>query len=200
MRGLHLFGWRYLRRRKLRYALTALGIVLGVANVFGVFVANATTNRSLQQGTKSFFGTSDAIVFAQTDEPAPEDDPDRPPPVFSDETLAELGRTEGVDAVAARSAVYAALGAKNGHLEPLPRRTEVSEEDADPDRVAVYLGGFDVVGASRERVLEEGRIYRPGTEEAIVSREAARRLGKGIGDELEVRARRTADGPQGPEA
>lgn len=198
MRGSHLFGWRYLRRRKLRYALTALGIVLGVANVFGVFVANATTNRSLQEGARSFFGTSDAIVFAQTDEPSERDEVDRPPPTFSDETLAVLGRINGVEAVAPRSAIYAALGSKDGHLEPLPRRTE--DADPDPRDVAVYLGGFDVVGARRERVLEEGRVYRPGAPEAIASREATRRLGKGIGDVLEVRARRAPDGPRGPKA
>jgi putative ABC transport system permease protein len=51
---LRSIGRRELRRRKARYAMTALGIVLGVANVFGVLVTNASTNRAIRNQSEVF--------------------------------------------------------------------------------------------------------------------------------------------------
>src|SRR5437870_2552061 len=54
MNGLRSIGRRELTRRKVRYALTALGIVLGVANIFGVLVTNGSTNRAIRQQSEAF--------------------------------------------------------------------------------------------------------------------------------------------------
>lgn len=187
MRGLNTLGWRNLRHRKVRYALTALGIVLGVANVFGVFVANATTNRGLEEGSRSFFGNADVIVSPKVDESRIEG---RETPTFSESTLAKLRGLDGVEAVGPRP-VYARLRIHKDRLEPIPEDDEASGSGQTEGSAALFLGGFDVIAASRERTLEEGRMFVPRSEEVIVSRDAARRLGKGIGDSLEVRARRT---------
>lgn len=183
MRGLSSIGWRSLKRRKIRYALTALGIVLGVANVFGVFIANATTNRGLEEGSRSVLGNADVLVFPKVDESrVGESRRPQQPPTLSQSTLANVRGLDGVEAVGPRSPVYPGLSRNKDRLEPLQGAGASS---------AVFLRGFDVVAATRERTLEEGRMFVPGRNEMIVSRVATGRLGKGIGDSIEVRARRS---------
>lgn len=191
MSGLRAIAWRGARHRRLRYALTALGIVLGVANVFGVFVANATTNRGLKEGSRSFFGNADVVAFPKIDEPVEERDARRPRPAFSDTTLAKLRGLDGVEAVGPRSPAYVGLRTNNERLEPIGRDEGADESEGKGRPAAVFVGGFDVEAATRERAIEQGRMFVPGAEEVIVSRDAAQRLGKDIGEVIEVRSQRT---------
>ena len=62
MSALQSIGRRELTRRKVRYALTAFGILLGVANIFGVLVTNATTNRSVAERAENFAGGADVMA------------------------------------------------------------------------------------------------------------------------------------------
>lgn len=186
MRGLWTFIWRNLMRRKLRYALTALGIVLGVANVFGVFVANATTNRALSEGSRSFFGSADVVVSPEETD-AQESKRTLIPPSFSDAILERLRKLEGVEDAGPRSPTFVGLEARKGWLQPVRQEDDRSSE-REP---SVTLAGVGVALATRERVLESGRVFTPGADEAFVSRQAADRLGKAIGDEIEIRARET---------
>src|SRR5690242_1681374 len=64
-RSLELTGLRQLGTRKLRSALTALGIVLGVGMVFGVLVLVGTIRHTFDALIDSAWGTSDLIVTAQ---------------------------------------------------------------------------------------------------------------------------------------
>lgn len=89
MTGLHAIGWREFRRRRVHYALTGLGIVLGVANVFGVLVSNATTTRHLERSAADIVGEGDVMVVGR----AP----------ISEQQVDALRRLPGVEAIAAVS-------------------------------------------------------------------------------------------------
>lgn len=62
MRRLSTVSTRSLLRRKGRYALTAVGIALGVAIVFAVLVTSTTTDRVLERAVQGAAGDADVIA------------------------------------------------------------------------------------------------------------------------------------------
>ncbi len=62
MRRLSSLGSKNLAHRKGRSILTGTGIVLGVAILFGVLVANATTQKGVDDLISSFTGRSDVVA------------------------------------------------------------------------------------------------------------------------------------------
>src|SRR6266540_2400291 len=62
VRRLSSLGSKQLAHRKGRSALTALGIVLGVAILFGVLVTNATTQSGVDKLIKDFTGRANVLV------------------------------------------------------------------------------------------------------------------------------------------
>src|SRR3989442_9546909 len=62
VRKLSSLGSKSLAHRKGRSVLTGAGIVLGVAILFGVLVANATTQKGVDDLIQSFTGRADVVA------------------------------------------------------------------------------------------------------------------------------------------
>lgn len=157
MRGLRALGWRGFLRRRARYALTALGIVLGVADLFGVIVTNESTNRSLAENTFNFAGGADAIAWPVADR------------FFSGREIKKLRDVPDARAVAAlwEGALL------DGPKHEVQRATLGAIDDA----------GRDALVAPQ---LERGRMFRSGEAEVVLSRNAARLLDVEIGGRVRV--------------
>ena len=166
MRGLRTIALRELTRRKARYALTALGIVLGVANVFGVLVTNATTNASVLRRAENFAGGAD-VIAQPSDYTVP----------LESATVSRLLELPGVRA----AAVY-----WQGFDVDTPKGR----------RDYYTLGAADDTGRSLilSKRLVRGRLFRAGRPEAVVSRSASRALHLSIGDEWHTDLRRFVKG------
>ncbi len=174
MRGVSTVAWRGFTNRKARYALTAVGIVLGVANVFGVLVVNASTTRAVEQRTKNLAAAGDVAISPV--------DPDRP---FDRSIIATVKKTKGVERV-------------NSYGENLALRLPVRAEGGGPLVGPVFLLPIDsgvLHPGPSERTLR-GRWFRPGRAEAVLSVSAAKALHKNLGDTVAPAiARRTRGTP-----
>ncbi len=71
LRSLDRMALRQMRSRKLRSALTALGVVLGVGMVFGVLLLVGTIRNTFDELIDSAWGTSDFVVTAEAGEQIP---------------------------------------------------------------------------------------------------------------------------------
>src|SRR3954470_21650088 len=65
LRSLDGFAVRQMRTRKLRSALTALGVVLGVGMVFGVLLLVGTIRHTFDALIDSAWGSRDLVVTSQ---------------------------------------------------------------------------------------------------------------------------------------
>jgi putative ABC transport system permease protein len=147
-------GRRELTRRKLRYLLTALGIVLGVANVFGVLVTNATTNRSVERRAETFFGGADVVAQRQDDTQP-----------LTPDTVGRLRKAP--DAAAAF------------FWQAFDVDTTRDKKDHFTLGAADDVGAARAIAPR----LVRGRMFTAGRAEAVVSQRAAARLHLAVGGE-----------------
>ena len=162
MRTLSGLGRAQLKRRRGRAVLTAAGIVLGVATLFGTMVAGASVQGGVDRVTNEVNGPSDVIV-------APVGAWDA---TLSDATLAAAKRLPDVDTAS----------------PSLGRRTRARVPGGNQSLDLAVIG----VGTDVERVanvdVTTGRLAAPGTDEVALSAETARRLGVTTGATVQLHA------------
>lgn len=160
MRRLSSLGSRQLAHRKGRSALTALGIVLGVAILFGVLISNATTQSGVDRLVEDFTGRADIVVDA----------PGAFDATLPTAVLARLARlpdvTDAVGLFGFRSSVPDAKGA----------------------RIEIALRGIDPASARliQNYPLVAGAFFSPGADEVLVPRRLLRKTGARAGDVIRV--------------
>ncbi len=157
MRGLHSVAWRGLKRRRARSILTGIAIALGVANVFGVFSTNASIDRGVASQTLTYGGSDVAAGIARPK--------DVDTSVIAD-MKPRLTKLPGVEDVS-----FTFGGLPLDAPEPMSD-TEVALAAHDPVARRFFFS---------DRLIE-GRLPRPDTPEAAVSRGSASALGVDIGD------------------
>lgn|GEM_PF-3532196 len=152
MRRLSSLGSKQLAHRKGRSVLTAGGIILGVAVLFGVLVSNATTQTGVDRLISDFVGDADVLAG---------------PPGAFDATVPE----SIVPRLAALPGVRVAIGDY--------RFAGSFKTPAVADPVQVEVIGSDLAAARRLQTftLARGDFYRDGATEAIVPQRLLDRLG-----------------------
>ena len=166
MRRLSSLGSKSLAHRKGRSLLTGAGIVLGVAILFGVLVANATTQQGVDDLIEDFTGRADVVVNAQG--------------FFDNElpkgTLEKVRKLPGVEEVVGDTGFGTALPE---HPSP--------EDPEEPARV--FVNGVEPSEAKKIQNYEfvKGTFAAPGKDEIIVSERFADELDLAFGDALKVR-------------
>ncbi len=169
MRKLSSLGSKSLAHRKGRSLLTGGGIVLGVAILFGVLVANATTQKGADNLIESITGRSD--VFA-----GPVGAFDATLPAGS---IAKLRALRDVKDVVGNAGFGTAL------------RDHPSKDDpTSPTDIAVSGLVPSEAQKIRDYDFASGRFARPGLDEIAVSENLAIDTGVGLGDRLTITGRR----------
>lgn len=146
MRSLASVSQRSVRRRAGRYALTAVGIALGVAIVFAVLVTSAATDRAFGRFVEGLTGSADVVV-------TPTGTFDRALPAGIPATLRGDPRVErAVERYGFRSS------------------RELRGEDIDFRRF-LQVHGVDLerAGSVHRFVLDAGRLPRPGRPEVLAA-------------------------------
>jgi putative ABC transport system permease protein len=158
--------------RKLRSALTALAIVLGVAMVSGTYVLTDTFDRGFDQVYGESYARSDAVVSAR--------------PAFGDDP-AETGLPAGVlDVVRRAPGVASATGTVVDEARLVGRDGEVLGGGA----VAPYAFGIDPRADERLNPLDlTGGRWPRGAGEVAIDRATAEAEDLGAGDRIAVAAR-----------
>ncbi len=168
MRGLSSLAWRTFRRNAGRLALTATGIALGVAILFGVLVANASSTAAL-----------DAQMWA-VDAPAVQV---RPFGADGSTVPAEAATTAaGLPAVESAWANVGFMTEVVGH----------AEDDGEP--LGLWMYGSVALKKSPEKEpapgelvwAQEGAEPRSGRDEVALTRTMASELEVGIGDTVRL--------------
>ena len=170
VRRLSSLGSKSLAHRKGRSALTAGGIVLGVAILFGVLVANATTQRGVDDLIEDFTGRADVIVGASGSFDATVPQP----------LEAELAELPDVDAAVGGFGFSSTLRAGE-------------ERVGGGDNQGFGGGGIAIRGVVVERArlinnfeFLSGEPFTPGTNGAIVPNRLAEAARISVGDTVEV--------------
>lgn len=165
MRKLSGLGSRSLRHRKGRSALTAAGIVLGVAIFFGVIVASASSEDAVGDFVERITGRADVVGESQGAFGSG----------FSPEVVE---RIRGLEDVAAVNPTYG-----------FPTELLFREEGRH------VRGGAFVIGANFEdaqRIQDfefaSGRPYAPGADEIVLTPSIAERMALEVGDTVSVLA------------
>ena len=169
MRKLSSLGSKSLAHRKGRSLLTGTGIVLGVAILFGVLVANATTQKGADNLIASITGRSDVVA-----QPIGAFQANLPPG-----TVEKLRSRPGVRAVIGGYGFGTALA-------DYPSKS-------DPDEATrINVGGIvpDEAKKVRDFPIAAGRFARPNADEIAISKKLSEDIHVGIGKSLEIRGRK----------
>ncbi|WP_049928953.1 ABC transporter permease [Halopiger goleimassiliensis] len=162
-------SWRSIRGHKLRSALTALGVVIGIAAV----IAFVTLGASLQAGVVADISPDDQRnVYGWAADPETEGGPlAGAQPVFSEDDLATLEERDAIDAA-------------YGYM-PLSTQALVHEGDVTPQSDALIAAGPSYI---REETLAEGRQFEAGEREAVINPAVAGGFDErvAVGDELTI--------------
>jgi len=151
---------RQMRTRKLRSALTALGVVLGVGMVFGVLLLVGTIRHTFDTLIDSAWGTSDLVITAQTGGQLPES------------ALQEVRDTPGVEHVGAMiGGIFVRL---DEHGRAIRSRSG-----------QMLVAGFNPDESPYDFQLVEGRYGRAGPE-IVLERSWAGNHDLDVGDQLSV--------------
>lgn len=166
MRRLSTVSTRSLLRRKGRYALTGIGIVLGVAIVFAVLATSTTTDRVLQRAVQGTAGNADVIATkVGTFDTA-----------ISTELAEELVELDGVERAAAVFEVAVSL------------RSDPDEGLSTSARFALYgITAADARGVHEFR-FAEGRAFE-GDDEVVLGPAVASGRDLVVGDRVRLAAR-----------
>jgi putative ABC transport system permease protein len=165
VRRLSSIGSKSLAHRKGRSLLTGTGIVLGVAILFGVLVANATTQEGIDRVIEDITGRADVLAG-----PVGVFNADLPPGTL--ENLSALPDVQDAVGTYELSSVF--------EDRPSPH---------DPDQPAeVFVQGIVLEEARKIQAfeLDEGRFPAPGAEEILLSAPAAADLAIPLGDTVRV--------------
>ncbi|WP_254861624.1 ABC transporter permease [Halovivax gelatinilyticus] len=162
-------AWRSIRGHPLRSALTALGVIIGIAAV----IAFVTLGASLQAGIIGDISPDDQRnVYGWAADPETEGGPlAGAQPVFSDRDLAEVSELDGVDA---------AYG-----YAPIATQTIDFGDERIPQGEALFATGPSYV---REGDLADGRQFEPGEREAVINPAVAGAFADDVelGDDLQI--------------
>lgn len=169
-------SWQAVRDNRLRSALTALGIVIGIAAV----IALVTMGTSVQASVTDTFGTPSTRTIdvgtgvAGEEGFGPGSGPDRAVaslPVFTERDVAALAALDGVEAVAPSTRVPVGSVTLDGRPLALATLTATTED------------------AAALEDLSAGRVFTAGAYEAVLGETTASLLGAevGVGDVLGVR-------------
>lgn len=154
MRRLSSLGSKQLAHRKGRSALTAIGIVLGVAILFGVLVTNATTQSGVDVLVADFAGNADVLV-------SPVGAFDAKMPATA---LQPIARLDGVKVVSGSLSFRSAIRIPGREIE----RDLFGQGD---------VSAFGIELASAQKVqpitLDAGRLFAEGAPEMVVPRRLA---------------------------
>lgn len=160
LRTLDGLALRQMRTRKLRSALTGLGVVLGVGMVFGVLLLVGTIRHTFDGLIDSAWGTSDLVITAQEGGQLPQD------------TLDRVRATRGVEHASAM------IGGIFVRLDEHGRAIRARSGQ-------MWVAGFDPASSPYDFHLEQGRWQRAGPEAMIETDWAAQR-GLKVGDWFSV--------------
>jgi len=170
VRKLSSLGSRNLAHRKGRSILTGTGIVLGVAILFGVLVANATTQKGVDDLIASFTGRANVIAgpVGSFDAKLPKG------------TIDKLRKTPDVKDVVPSYGFDTALSEHPSKSDPTqPTTITVSGIVPSEDQKV------------RDYPFDAGRFPAPGRFEIDVSRKLAGDINVKVGDKLTIRAKRS---------
>jgi putative ABC transport system permease protein len=164
---------RGLAARKLRAALTAVAVILGVALVSGTYVLTDTMNASFAEIFRTANAGTDVIVSR---EEAVESETNAPPPMPAS-VLDEVRRVDGVASAAGSIFELADVFDEDGE--------RIGSQGAPSFVASVQPEPFETL------TYPEGRAPRRDDEVAVLE-VTAERDGFGIGDVIQVSARRAA--------
>jgi putative ABC transport system permease protein len=169
VRKLSSLGSRSLAHRKGRSLLTGGGIVLGVAILFGVLVANATTQKGVDDLIETITGRADVVAG-----PVGAFDASLP-----NGSIEELRTLPDVDAVVGGYGFGTAL------------RDHPDKDDPD-EPTDIGVSGIIPSEAQKLRDYDfaAGRFARPGRNEIAISSDLAEDIDVGLGDSLTITGRR----------
>lgn len=169
MRRLSSLGSKNLAHRKGRSILTGTGIVLGVAILFGVLVANATTQKGVDNLIASFTGRADVVAgpVGAFDGKLPNGTIDR---------LRKLPQVADVVGEYGFGTALAGYPSKSDPKQP----------------TGLQVSG--IVPAEAKKIHDfpfvAGRFPNPGTTEIDISKKLADDIHVGVGKQLTIRARK----------
>ena len=167
VRRLSSLGSKSLAHRKGRSVLTGAGIVLGVAILFGVLVANATTQRGVDDMIENWTGRSDVLVGATG--------------VFD----ANLPKGT-VDKVAKLPDVTDVVP-DFGFGTTLPDHPDKAD---DNEPTQIWVAGLTAEAPKIQNYnLEAGRLPKDGADELTISSDLAQRIDVGVGDTLSIKGK-----------
>lgn len=164
MRSLSTIGQRSLRRRPGRFALTAAGTAFGVAVLFAVLVATGATNDALNRDLKGSVGTSDVFVSPVGSYDA----------VVPSKALTKIRAFRDVERISPYLSFRSSLQNPRSR-KPVPPGSR--------DNI-VFVVGVDLA-IDREittYALSDGRFFKEGADEIVVSRSLADRRDLRVGD------------------
>jgi putative ABC transport system permease protein len=159
MRSLASLGPRSVRRDAGRYALTAIGIALGVGVVFGILLTNESVNRSFD---RQFAPSAPGLVYLL---PSGAFGADLPA-----ETVSRAASLPGVASANGSLGFWSAVGTEGGR-DQFYVSADVSQRGSAPPR--------DLNARARSHL--EGREPSPGANEVVVGRSVARALHARVG-------------------
>ncbi|UGS36975.1 ABC transporter permease [Capillimicrobium parvum] len=160
LRSLDRLALRQMRTRKLRSALTGLGVVLGVGMVFGVLLLVGTIRHTFDTLIDSAWGSSDLIITAQAGGQLPQS------------ALATIQGTHGVEKAGAMvGGVFVRVDA---HGRAIRSRSG-----------QMWVAGFDPSASPYDFHIVQGRYQRAGPE-VILEKDWASSRGLGLGDRFSV--------------
>jgi putative ABC transport system permease protein len=160
LRTLDGLALRQMRTRKLRSALTSLGVVLGVGMVFGVLLLVGTIRHTFDGLIDSAWGTSDLVITAQAGGQLPQD---------------ALGRAQSTGGVDQASAMIGGIFVRlDEHGRAIRSRSG-----------QMWVAGFDPASSPYDFHLVRGRWQRSGPEAMLESGWAAQR-DLDVGDRFSV--------------
>lgn len=167
-------AWQAVKDNRLRSALTALGIVIGIAAV----IALVTMGASVQASVSDSFGTPSTrtidVTAGSTEGFGPGNGPERSRAtlsVFSERDVAAIAAIDGVESVAPLTSVPIASVTIDDRTVALSSLTATTADSAALADIA------------------DGRPFAPGASEAVISQATVALLGGaiGVGDTLGVR-------------
>ncbi len=178
VRALSSLGSKSLAHRKGRSLLTGLGIVLGVAILFGVLVSNATTQKGVDNLIEDFTGKADVVAM----------------PIGSFDAKVPAGTIEKIEGLPEVKDVVGEFGFGSvlpDKLVPEDKREESGGNGFSSDFAEVFVNGIVPAEAQKIQTFEfaEGTFARPGADEVVITKTLSDEIDVGMGDTIDIDGR-----------